>query len=130
MFGSKADALLAGALVIWMTTVRPDGQPQASPVWFVIDEDEFLVYSRPGAPRLRNLASNPRVALNLDSDEGGDVVTIEGVARVVVGPRADHHSGYLAKYTKPIARLGYTPQQFGEAYSVALRVTTTRWRAF
>lgn len=126
---SKARALLSDAVVIWMTTVGPSGQPQSSPVWFVIDGDEVLMYSAP-SPRLDNIATNPRVALNLDSNEGEDVVTIEGVARVVDGPPNDAHPAYQEKYRGRIEEMGYTTGEFAAEYSVAIRVTPTRWRIF
>lgn len=130
MFGSHADALVADAAVAWLTTVRADGQPQASPVWFVLDDDEFLIYNRSDTPRIRNIAANPRVSLNLDSNEGSDVLTIEGTARVVEGPASVDHPEYQSKYAMRIADLGYTPEQFAEGYPVAIRVKPERWRTF
>ncbi|MBI5157883.1 MAG: TIGR03667 family PPOX class F420-dependent oxidoreductase [Acidimicrobiia bacterium] len=128
MFGAHADALVGDAVVVWLTTVRSDGQPQASPVWFVLDQGEFLIYNRPGTPRSRNITVNPRVALNLDSNEGGDVLTIEGTARIVEGPASTEHAAYQQKYGAHIRRLGYTPEQFAEAYPVPIRVHPQRWR--
>ena len=128
MFGTHADALVEDAVVAWLTTVRADGQPQASPVWFVLDGGEFLIYNRPGTPRSRNIAGNPRVSLNLDSNEGGDVLTIEGTARIVDGPASTVHSDYQRKYGARIGHLGYTPEQFAETYSVPIRVHPEKWR--
>ena len=34
----------------WMTTVGDDGTPQPNPVWFLWDEDGFLVFSGHGPP--------------------------------------------------------------------------------
>jgi PPOX class probable F420-dependent enzyme len=124
---SKAAALLSDAVVVWLTTVGPGGQPQASPVWFVVEDEEFLVYSAPSR-RLANIAANPRVALNLDSNDGEDVVTIEGTARVVDGPRNDAHPAYREKYLARIVEMGYTAAQFAAEYSVPIRITPTRWR--
>ena len=39
----------------WLTTVTRDGQPQSSPVWFLWDDDEFLVYAQPRSPKVRNI---------------------------------------------------------------------------
>ena len=130
MFDSHSEALLKDAAVIWLTTVRPDGQPQASPVWFVVDDGEFLIYSQPNSPRLRNIATNPRVSLNLDSNEGSDVLTIEGEARLLAGPSNKDHAAYQAKYQTLIARLGSDPESFAVAYSVPLKVKPGRWRAY
>jgi PPOX class probable F420-dependent enzyme len=124
----KAAALLEDAVVAWLTTVSPDGRPQSSPVWFVVDEGEFLLYSLAGTPRTRNIAANPRVSLNLDSDAGGDVVVLEGTARIVDGPSSVEHAAYQEKYREHIPRIGHTAETFAERYPVAIRVTPERWR--
>lgn len=126
--GAKGLALLEDAYVVWLTTVRPNGQPQSSPVWFVIDDDEFLIYSLSDTARTPNLETNPRVSLNLDSNAGADVVTVEGVARVVEGPSSTEHAAYQEKYRDGIRDIGHTPESFAERYSVALRITPKRWR--
>jgi PPOX class probable F420-dependent enzyme len=80
---ARADRRLRTEQILWLTTVRADGQPQASPVWFVWDGETFLIFSQPDAQKLRNLAANPRVAVHVDTDEAGeDVVTIDGTAAV------------------------------------------------
>ena len=126
--GTKGLALLENAYVTWLTTVRPNGQPQSSPVWFVMDDDEFLIYSLKGTARTANLESNPRVSLNLDSNAGADIVVVEGDARVVEGPPSTEHAAYQDKYREGIRRLGNTPESFAERYSVVLRIAPKRWR--
>jgi PPOX class probable F420-dependent enzyme len=126
--GAKGASLLDDAYVVWLTTVRPIGQPQASPVWFVVEDDEFLIYSLDDTARTENIATNPRVSLNLDSNAGSDVVTIEGLARVVDGPSSLDHPAYQEKYAAGIGRIGHTPESFADRYSVAIRITPKRWR--
>ncbi len=111
-------------LVIWLTTVRPDGMPQPTPVWFLWDGDTFLVYSKPNARKLRNVAHNPRVALCLNSDEVGDeVVVITGEASIdPLAPPANRMPAYLKKYRAGIAQIGMTPDSMASEYSVAIRV--------
>ncbi len=123
---------LEDAVVIWLTTVSPAGQPQSSPVWFLTEGDEFLVYSQPHAPRLRNIAANPRVSLNLDGDgRGGDIVTMEGVARVDgAAPPSDRIPEYAAKYRTLIESNGWTPASFAADYASAVRIRPTRLRSF
>ena len=118
--------------IAWLTTVRADGQPQSVPVWFLWDGETFLIYSQPGRQKLKNIARNPRVGLNLNSNaHGGDVVRAEGTAGVVVDfPPANEVGEYLEKYREAIARIGYEPQSFARAYSVALRVTPVRWQVW
>ena len=118
--------------IVWLTTVRADGQAQSSPVWFLWDGESFLLYSQPGAQKVRNLAANPKVALHLGDDgTGGDVVTVEGTAAVEPDtPRADRVEEYLAKYRSAIEGLGYEPGPFARTYSTPIRVRPTRMRAW
>ena len=127
---AHAERRLRSEPVAWLTTVRADGQAQASPVWFLWDGETFLLYSQPGAQKVRNLAANPKVALHLGDDgNGGDVVSFEGTATVEPdGPRADRVDGYLAKYQAAIEALGYEPGPFARTYSLAIRVRPTRVR--
>ena len=127
---AHAERRLRSEPVAWLTTVRADGQAQASPVWFLWDGETFLLYSQPGAQKVRNLAANPKVALHLGDDgNGGDVVSFEGTATVEPdSPRADRVDGYLAKYQAAIEALGYEPGPFARTYSLAIRVRPTRVR--
>ena len=128
----RAESRLRSEPIVWLTTVRADGQAQATPVWFLWDGETFLLYSQPGAQKVRNLAANPKVALHLDDDgSGGDVVTVEGTATVEPDtPRADRVDGYLAKYQTAIEALGYEPGPFARTYSTAIRVRPTRVRVW
>jgi PPOX class probable F420-dependent enzyme len=126
------DERLRAESVIWLTTVDAGGQPQSSPVWFLWDEGEFLVYAQPGSWKVRNIRAHSQVALNLNSTAGGgQVATFEGVARIAADqlPVAQT-AAYLAKYGSGITSLGQTPEQMGADYSTALRITPTRVRAF
>ena len=128
----RAESRLRSEPIVWLTTVRADGQAQATPVWFLWDGETFLLYSQPGAQKVRNLAVNPRVALHLGDDgAGGDIVTVEGTAAVEPDtPRADRVDGYLAKYQAAIEALGYEPGPFARTYSTAIRVRPTRVRVW
>ena len=128
----RAQARLESELIIWLTTVRPNGQPQASAVWFLLQDGEFLVYSKPGVAKVANIEANPRVSLNLDGNGvGGDIVTIEGQARIVPDePPAHEVPAFVAKYAERIERNGWTPASFAADYSVPIRITPTRSRAW
>ena len=123
---------LRQAAVIWLTTVRADGQPQTSPVWFLWDGERFLIYSRPRSGKVPNIRGNPRVSLNLDGDgDGGEIVTIEGTAQIgEQAPLADELRDYVEKYREHIKRLGSEPEPFARAYSTPIRITPTRRRIY
>ena len=79
------EARLHGKLLAWLTTVRPDGQPDTVPVWFLVrDDDTILIYSRPGRERPGCATrENPHVALGLDvTDIGRDVIRQDALLAV------------------------------------------------
>lgn len=126
----EAEARLKSELIIWLTTVSPAGQPQTSPVWFLWDGTEFLIYGSKTGPKTPNVRANPHVSLNLDGDgAGGGVVTVEGTARIDEAgkPPADV-AGYVAKYNEKIESYGWTLEHIAEDYPHVIRVTPTRAR--
>ncbi len=40
--GARAESRLREEMIIWLTTVRSDGQPQSVPVWFLWDGEQVL----------------------------------------------------------------------------------------
>ncbi len=128
--GAAAVRHLETELIVWLTTVRPDGQPQSSPVWFLWDGGEILVYSLAVTPRIRNIQANPRVSVNLNTDATASAfVTIEGEARIV--PDAPLPSGVpamIAKYRHLIEGSGWTVDGYAADYPTAIRIRPTRFR--
>ncbi|MEA1902456.1 MAG: pyridoxamine 5'-phosphate oxidase family protein [Actinomycetota bacterium] len=132
---SDKDGLVAAldrAPIAFLTAVNASGQPQASPVWFHRDGEDIIVYNRPTAARLRSIPGNSRVAFNLRGDRRGHAgVSLEGTAVVDESlPPATDLEGYVDKYRSHIAHLGWTPESFAADYSVPMRLTVTRVRAF
>jgi PPOX class probable F420-dependent enzyme len=118
--------------IIWLTTVRADGMPQPTPVWYLWDGETFLIYSQPGAHKVRNLSHNQKVALNLNCDaEGGEVLIIFGLAQIDPGiPMAHLNQAYLEKYREAIKDINMTPESMSIEYSTAIRVKPERVRTF
>lgn len=130
--GGRAERRLREEEIAWLTTVRSDGQPQSVPVWFFWDGEKFLIYSQAGRQKLRNIERDPRVDLNLNSNaQGGDVVRVEGTAEIVEdAPPVTGVPEYVEKYRDAIARIGFDPEGFARAFSVALQITPTRWQVW
>jgi PPOX class probable F420-dependent enzyme len=130
--GTRVARRLRSETIVWLTTVRQDGMPQPSPVWFLWDGSEFLIYSQPKKPKLRNIKRNKRVALHLNSDEsGGEVAAFAGEARIDSrAPSAKDVPEYVEKYARGIRSIGMDPDSFSKSYSVAIRVRPTTVRAW
>ena len=129
-FGQRVARRLAKERIGWLTTVDALGGPQPRPVWFLWQDDNLLIYSRPATRKLAHIAHNPRVALNLDGDGmGGDIVVLTGVAQIdPAAPSADQVPDYVEKYADGFARIGMTAQQFAGVYSVTIRVAVNGLR--
>ena len=128
--GARALERLGTELMGWMTTVNPDGQPQSSPIWFLWQDGEILVYSHIRAPRNANIEANPLVSFNLNTDPDGDeVVTMEGEARIELSlPPSSANPAYQAKHRHMIERYGWTPEWLADNYPVPIVIRPTRWR--
>jgi len=131
-FGQRVERRLRDEPIIWLTTVRADGLPQPVPVWFLWDGTSALIYSQPNTPKLRNIARQPKVALNFDGDgRGGNIIIFQAEAHVAPdAPPADAVPAYLEQYAEGLKRIGLTPEQFArrgaQLCAPTVRVTPTR----
>jgi PPOX class probable F420-dependent enzyme len=131
---TRAEQRLRAEKVVWLTTVRHDGQPQTSPVGFLWDGATFLIISQPTSPKVRNLHSNPKVALHLDTEPNapdGGVLTLEGEATVdAAAMNEGERSAYVNKYLETMRAEGITPDETFAEYSTVIRVIPVRVRAY
>lgn len=131
-FAPSGDVLhrLQSEQVIWLTTVSGSGAPQPSPVWFLWQDDSILIFSQPGAPKVRAIRRNPHVSLNFNSNPfGGDVVILSGMAMLDDGGlRADEIPAYIEKYREGLVDLGMSPEAFAADYRQAIVTRPTRLR--
>jgi len=109
---------------VWLVTVRADGMPQPTPVWFHWDGSTFLIYSQRDKPKLRNIAADPNVALHFNADdEGEQVFVLFGTARLdPSAPSVLGNPEYLRKYDDGIRSIGLTPETMSEEYSQPVRI--------
>ncbi len=133
-FGARVAQRLQQEGIIWLTTVRSDGTPQPSPVWFLWDGETFLIYSQPGAPKVRNIARSPKVALHLNGDAWGyNIVILTGDARILEdAPPPTEVPAFVGKYRDDL-RSVQSSEDFARimhGYDLAIRVTPTGLRGF
>lgn len=131
-YGKRVERRLKEETIIWLTTVRRDGTPQPSPVWFLWDGETVLIYSRPNQQKQRNIERSSNVSLHFDSDgRGGNIIVLSSTAQIDTdAPPATDLPAYIEKYGEAITRIGMTPESFAAAYSLAIRVTPTDVRGF
>jgi hypothetical protein len=98
---SNVDRRLRSMREIWIATASPQGQPDATPVWFWWDGEAVYFTCASVARKARNIAHQPAVVL-LNGD-GADPIIIKGLAERVIADdelrRVD--VAYAEKYVAP-----------------------------
>lgn len=106
----------------WLTTITRSGQPVPKLVWFHFDGTDVVIYSHPGAAKVRHIRAHSQVSLNLDSDgNGSGIIVIGGVATVDAegsDPRDD--KPYWSKYQSLAAQFGLSEAMAD--YNTRLRI--------
>jgi F420H(2)-dependent biliverdin reductase len=115
-------ARLAQESNVWLCTLRRDGSPHLTPVWFVYVDGTWWIGSGSRNVKVRNVLADPRVSLAL---EGGNApVVAEGTARV-------HRDGFPDKVVEAFAgkydgwEVGRQVDPGGER--VLLEIPVRRW---
>ncbi|MFN8528315.1 MAG: pyridoxamine 5'-phosphate oxidase family protein [Anaerolineae bacterium] len=128
---AQSAEMLQNAVYVWFTTVREDGMPQPTPVWFIQDGDSYLIYSMPSAQKVKNIRASSKVALSFAPNADAErYLVIMGHATVDPGaPKALDHAGYRAKYAPLIPGIGMTEEQFSSQFTTPIRVLPTRVRS-
>ena len=133
-FGRFAKKCIKSEYFVWLTTVDSTGTPQPRPVWFIWDNDAFLIFSQAKAHKLKHLQKNPNVSLhfNTEDDKGEKrLVVFTGTAILDKDALpANKVRAYMRKYKQGIQDLNATPEKFAAEYSVALRITPTNVRGW
>jgi len=133
-FGRMVKKHLKNEYFVWLTTVNSKGAPQPRPVWFIWENDSFLIFSQPGAYKIKHLQNNPKVSLHFNTqDDKGDqhVIVFTGDASLDKdSPPAQKIRAYIRKYRSGILGLKMTPEGFGSDYSVAIRIKPTEVRGW
>src|SRR5215208_6519205 len=132
-FGRVARQHLENEYVIWLTTIGSNFAPQPRPVWFIWENDSFLIFSQAKAYKVAHIKKHPKVALHFNTDETGDknVIVFVGDAEIDGNcPPAHQVSKYFEKYKQGIADLPMAPEGFSEEYSVAIRIRATEIRVW
>jgi len=81
-----------------LATVRPDGSPQVTPVWFDYTGGMIRVNTAKGRVKARNMREGAPVALSImDPDNPYRYIQIRGRVKRVVEAGADQHIDSLAK---------------------------------
>jgi PPOX class probable F420-dependent enzyme len=115
--------------VVWLSTVRPNGTPHIVPIWFWWDGEALLVFSKPGAQKIRNLQANPIAMLGVgDPDDDFDIGLLEGRAELLGSPTAEvMPEAHVRKYAAQMAAIGLTRVEYAATYSQVIRIVPNHY---
>jgi PPOX class probable F420-dependent enzyme len=110
--------------VVWLSTVRPEGGPHLVPIWFWWDGEALLVFSKPGAQKVRNLRPQPSVMLaHGDAEDDFDVGLLRGRAELLEAPTSEVlPAAHLDKYADKLASIGLSAEEYAATYSQVIRI--------
>jgi hypothetical protein len=114
------EARLRAATVYWLSTVGPEGQPRVRPVDGLWHDGVLYVGGSPETRWVRDLVTEPRVAVHLDG--GTDVAILDGTAVVLehgVGPELAATLAALSNAKYP--QYGMTPEMYEGPGPIAIR---------
>ncbi|MDA4119476.1 MAG: PPOX class F420-dependent oxidoreductase [Thaumarchaeota archaeon] len=79
-FDSKAEAFLKGIYFGKIATIRKDGSPHVTPIWYMLDEGKLIVNTTTDRVKYWNIKRDPRVSFLVD--DGYPYIMIQGKARI------------------------------------------------
>ncbi|WP_410656051.1 TIGR03667 family PPOX class F420-dependent oxidoreductase [Amycolatopsis sp. lyj-112] len=124
-------AVRAKEKVAWLTTISPKGRPSPRPVWFVLDGDDVIVFSRPDTAKTRHIEGNAEVSIHFNSDEyGGSILVIGGRAEILPDGLPSEQPGFLDKYEENYPAIDYDAAKFDKEYHVRIRIRPERTWGF
>ncbi|MFL5798773.1 MAG: PPOX class F420-dependent oxidoreductase [Actinomycetota bacterium] len=80
-------------------TIRPDGSPQVTPVWIVMEGDLVTVNSARGRAKVRNLERDPRATVTvMDLSDWERWASLEGRVVEITEEGALEHADVVARH--------------------------------
>lgn len=103
--------LLERPIVVTLVTVMPDGQPQATPVWFHWDGTHVWINTARGRQKDRNMLERPKVSiLSVDPENPYRYLEVRGVVDQVTEEGGVDHINFLSgRYTGDSDYYGRNP---------------------
>ena len=110
---------LARDRVYWIATVGSDGRPSVRPVDGMYVDGALWVGGSPATRWIRDLATNPHVAVHLDGVD--DVIIVEGVVEILETVEADLAERLAAASKAKFPEYGVTAAVYRKRGAIAIR---------
>jgi PPOX class probable F420-dependent enzyme len=106
----RIQSFLDGKEVVVLATLRPDGAPSATPMWFTHSSDALCMISVDDTAKVHHLRRDPRVSVVAETTTPEGAIrglVVDGVAEFLAdsAERRALADRFLAKYDPRLARL-------------------------
>ncbi|SKA96442.1 Pyridoxamine 5'-phosphate oxidase [Agreia bicolorata] len=113
----------ADASCLWITTLRADGSPHTTPVWFVLVENTFWIASAATNVKVRNVIADDRVSLAIDGTAPNPHVA---QGRVVVHRELDAFAAVVSLFAQKYNGWNVLDETV-DGPRVLLQISVERW---
>ena len=99
----KVQKILQSKQFAHIATIRPDGSPQSSPMWFVLDGAYLKFTHATNRQKYRNIRRDPRIAVSItDVDDPYTYAEFRGVVeRIEEDPSGAFYETLAKRYGAP-----------------------------
>lgn len=86
MTNTETKEFLNRSLIATLVTLRQDGSPHATPVWYMYEDGKFYIGTDQETLKVRNIKRDDRVSLCISThNEPYQYITVDGTCEIVIG---------------------------------------------
>ena len=127
MTSEEMEALLRETHLTTLGTVRRDGSPQISPVWYEYDGQGLLIIAHENTAKVHNIRRDPRVVLSIATPtEPYSYVLIQGTAEVTTRNVEEVTSSICIRYRGRDRGSIFARELLEEGGTVVIEVSPTK----
>ena len=112
-----------------LATLRADGTTQMTPVWFIWEDDTFVISTVKHTVKWKNLVRDQRCSIIAD-DPAGHYITASGVAELIDGDVYDATLRIVQKYKTPTEIEEYMADIYREGERTIVRLKPERMHTY
>ena len=113
--------------VCHLATVRPDGRPHLTPIWYLEEDGKAFVFAEADSVKFRNVRQNPKVSLSIAIDHHPfQYVLLEGEGRLTVDNMDQVIERICVRYDGPERGGAYARDLLAEGKQLVLEIQVHR----
>lgn len=126
MIDDQARPVLAEPVIVRLTTIQPNGYPHTVPIWFMLDQDDLIMFTGRQARKTQNILANNKANIAIGGDPvGSPSYFVEGDILIEDDPEHEITAQITHHYENPEKAAEYLTSWEGEDF-VILRLKPKR----